>query len=251
MNLRIAQFRLLVALAAFVAVFVATSYAANRCCDIIAVNNQTGIVTAKVNDTGQSFQFRLNDNSQLKNLNVGESIYANLVAKQVSLDGKNVAGTITSVAERGAVGLGPESGKNGEILASSLRQVTLASDPADPSRKTAIVSLTYDAATASKIGKNLSVGVNGHGVELKDADHNGTFTGRVRLAEPFPTRDALRFNVKSQTLNPEKASVSVTIAGHVVPCPANCNSTLGNLFGFKDPCVLCIQFTKITITGSL
>ena len=98
MNLRNAQFRLLFALFAFIVLLVAApaAYASVPCCQITAINSQTGVVTAKVNATGQVFQFKLNDAAQVRTLKVGQAIYANMTAKQVSLDGKIPAGTILS-----------------------------------------------------------------------------------------------------------------------------------------------------------
>lgn len=61
--------------------------AANPCCAIVSINQKTGIVTAKVNATGQIFQFRVNDAATLNGLKVGQGVYANFKAAQVSLDG--------------------------------------------------------------------------------------------------------------------------------------------------------------------
>ena len=77
---------------------VQAAYAAAPCCDIIAVNTQTGVVTAKVNATGQTFQFTLKNSAQLRQLRVGQGVYANLSSKTVSLDSRTVAGNIVSTA---------------------------------------------------------------------------------------------------------------------------------------------------------
>jgi hypothetical protein len=101
MNSRSAQFRIsvtavlmfLAATAMFLLAQVQTPAAS-----ITAVNPQTGVVTAKVNATGQAFQFTLNNRSQTSQLRVGQGVYANLTARQVSLDGRSIAGTVTNVA---------------------------------------------------------------------------------------------------------------------------------------------------------
>jgi Cu/Ag efflux protein CusF len=99
MNLRIAQFRFSFALAMLITgatLMLAEGQAPAAA--ITAINSQSGLVTAKVNTTGQVFQFRLNDSAQLKSLKAGQPIYANLTTRQVSLDGRTIAGTITSTA---------------------------------------------------------------------------------------------------------------------------------------------------------
>lgn len=70
------------------------------CCVITAINSSSGIVTAKVNSTGQLFQFTLAARAALAQLRAGEGVYANFGAKQISLDGKSPAGTIMNVAAK-------------------------------------------------------------------------------------------------------------------------------------------------------
>ena len=65
---------------------------------ITAVDAKTGVVTARVNATGQQFQFKLSDPAQLNRVAVGQPIFVNLRARQVSLDGKSPAGIVVSVA---------------------------------------------------------------------------------------------------------------------------------------------------------
>ena len=69
------------------------------CCNITAINSATGVVTAKVNSTGQAFQFTLVNKAALSQLHAGQGVYANFGAKQVSLDGKSPAGTIVNIAK--------------------------------------------------------------------------------------------------------------------------------------------------------
>jgi hypothetical protein len=68
------------------------------CCPITAINGTTGIVTAKVNATGQTFQFTLTNKTLYGQLRMGKAVYANLSAKTVSLDGRTAAGSIVSIA---------------------------------------------------------------------------------------------------------------------------------------------------------
>lgn len=69
---------------------------------VTSINSSTGVVTAVVNSTGQTFQFRVTDPAQLKSLVAGQGVFANLKTSQVSFDGKTPAGTI--------IGLGPVDG---------------------------------------------------------------------------------------------------------------------------------------------
>jgi hypothetical protein len=65
------------------------------CCDITAINPSTGIVTAKVNATGKTFQFK--GSSQLLNtLKVGQGVFANFSARQVSVNGEAPCCNMTS-----------------------------------------------------------------------------------------------------------------------------------------------------------
>jgi len=68
------------------------------CCAITSVDSTTGMVTAKVNSTGQTFQFKVSDAALLHSLRIGQGIFANFKTEQVSVDGENVCCTITSVA---------------------------------------------------------------------------------------------------------------------------------------------------------
>lgn len=73
----------------------AGSLAAQPCCVITAIQ-PNGAVAARVNASGQQFQFSVPDAALLRSLKVGQGIYANLARNQVSIDGKTVCCTITS-----------------------------------------------------------------------------------------------------------------------------------------------------------
>jgi protein-disulfide isomerase len=68
------------------------------CCSVTAIDARTGNVSGKVNASGQTFVFRLTDAKLLPSLRVGQAVYANLGAKEVSLDGKSIVGPIVSIA---------------------------------------------------------------------------------------------------------------------------------------------------------
>lgn len=65
------------------------------CCAITDIQMATGIVTAKVTATGNVFQFKAPART-LASLRVGQGVFANFTAKQVSLDGRSVCCAITS-----------------------------------------------------------------------------------------------------------------------------------------------------------
>ncbi|HEV2489718.1 MAG TPA: hypothetical protein VGT03_07915 [Candidatus Acidoferrales bacterium] len=80
-------------------------------CRVTSINSSTGVVTAVVNSTGQTFHFTLTDPAQLKSLVVGQGVFANLKTSQVSFDGKTPAGTIIALGPvDGAKPLGPVDG---------------------------------------------------------------------------------------------------------------------------------------------
>jgi hypothetical protein len=74
---------------------------------ITNINANPGVITAKVNSTGEFFTFTLTNSSQLKTLKVGQRVFANFSNKHVSFDGKTAAGTVTSGPNRR-----PNSGTN-------------------------------------------------------------------------------------------------------------------------------------------
>jgi hypothetical protein len=66
------------------------------CCSVTAINAATGIVSAKVNANGEAFQFKIANANLLKELRIGAAVYANFTTREVSLDGRTIAGPITS-----------------------------------------------------------------------------------------------------------------------------------------------------------
>lgn len=79
---------------------------------ITAVDAQTSIVAAKVNATGQTFQFKIADATLLRSLKIGQGVYANLKTHQVSVDGKTTCCQIISVGPMVQGGT-PQSAQSG------------------------------------------------------------------------------------------------------------------------------------------
>jgi hypothetical protein len=66
------------------------------CCGITAMNANSGVVTARVTATGVTFQFTVASPQVLATLRIGQGVYANFTAKQVSLDGRSACCQIVS-----------------------------------------------------------------------------------------------------------------------------------------------------------
>ena len=61
---------------------------ATPCCAIVSIDARTGLIAAKVNASGQTFQFKVGSPLMTRTLRVGQAIYANFSTNQVSLDGR-------------------------------------------------------------------------------------------------------------------------------------------------------------------
>jgi lysozyme len=84
------------------------------CCVITAVDPSSGVATSKVMSTGEIFLFKVTDSATLKNLQVGQRIYANLPARRVSLNGMDSFGEILSVSPAQAVGAGTQTSSSNQ-----------------------------------------------------------------------------------------------------------------------------------------
>jgi hypothetical protein len=67
------------------------------CCGITAINKATGIVTAREKSGGRTIEIKATP-EQVKNLRVGQEIFANLETKKASLDGKTLCCGLTFAA---------------------------------------------------------------------------------------------------------------------------------------------------------
>jgi hypothetical protein len=81
------------------AAFATGAQAQAPCCSVTAINAATGVVSAKVSANSAVFQFKVTNANLLKELRVGQGVYANFMTHQISLDGKTIAGPITSGAQ--------------------------------------------------------------------------------------------------------------------------------------------------------
>jgi hypothetical protein len=100
------------------------------CCGITAVDQSTGIVTARVMSTGTIFQFKVMDSATLNNLQRGQGVFANLPAKRVSLNGKGSCCDIVSVTPAQPSGAGGQaSSTNLAVRTVSPQTVGIYHDP--------------------------------------------------------------------------------------------------------------------------
>jgi len=82
------------------------------CCTITVINARAATVTAKINSSGQTFEFRVADAKLVARLHPGQGVYANFKAKQVSLDGKTACCAITAGPSGGpGAGTAPAAGR--------------------------------------------------------------------------------------------------------------------------------------------
>ena len=86
---------------------------------VTGVNEKTGVVTGKVNSTGQVFTFTLANKASLSKVRPGQGIFVNLGKKQVSLDGKQPQGTILTLLPLGIKPGGSGSASSGSTSSGS------------------------------------------------------------------------------------------------------------------------------------
>ena len=72
--------------------------AATPCCAITEINAGTTTVSAKETATGRMFSFKVTNPNVLKSLKVGQPVYANFAARQVSIDGAAPCCNIISIS---------------------------------------------------------------------------------------------------------------------------------------------------------
>src|SRR6266403_5756084 len=74
--------------------------AAAACCKITAIDPHTGVVTARQDASGQTFQFAASP-AVLRTLRLGQGVYANLRSRQVSIDGRSACCNIVNIGPAG------------------------------------------------------------------------------------------------------------------------------------------------------
>lgn len=74
---------------------------ATPCCEIVSIDPRAGLISAKVNASGQTFQFKVASPLMTRTLRVGQTVYANFATNQVSVDGRTQCCTITQAPKGG------------------------------------------------------------------------------------------------------------------------------------------------------
>ncbi len=215
---------------------VAAAAPANPCCSITAINASTGIVTARVTATGQTFTFAAGG-SALSSLRVGQGIYANLSAKQVSLDGKTSCCAIlsTAVAAQAATSALTGSAPASTGPCCSVTAVNAQSNLATAESVTGtyfvfslnrILGITPTVSVGQKVYANFST----KAVSLDGSQQSGTIKylctatpnvpcpGHAATCEPCPVGAA---NCETQTYTAGIGCPTVTIQTLITSCAPN------------------------------
>jgi hypothetical protein len=142
------------------------------CCSIIGIDRQGGLVSAKVNATGQSFQFRPNNAAVLGAMKIGEGVYANFSTRQVSLDGNTICCTIVAMGSAPPVGIGGV--KNSEAQLSALE----CSPNQLPSGTSIHCTVRLDGKVPGPPIQSVTAQSRGHGIKVE------VTTDKPALASP-------------------------------------------------------------------
>jgi hypothetical protein len=66
------------------------------CCGVTAIDQRSGVVTARENARGRTFQFTVTNAALLRTVRIGQEVYANFTTQQVSLDGRKACCAIVN-----------------------------------------------------------------------------------------------------------------------------------------------------------
>ena len=166
------------------------------CCSITAIDARTGVVSAKVNANQEVFEFRVPDAKVLAGLHAGQAVYANFTTKQISLDGKKMVGTITSLpqASSGAKpGPGTPPANSARPPMTQLPVVTLAVGTAQRSSAPA----TANANPPRVEARTLTAAVNGQSTSAHLVNIRGLDGIEQAQGLPDGVKELLMMHVKT------------------------------------------------------
>ncbi len=193
------------------------------CCDVTSINAATGVVGAKVNSTGQSFQFKLTNQQLLQSLRVGQGVYANFTTRQVSLDGRAPSGTI--------IAIGPATAARPPVATPSVpSQPATAPKLPSPLQPAAPSSLTPAASiTSIDSGTGLvSAKVNGTGQSFQFKLTNQQLLQSLKVGQGVYAN----FTTRQVSLDGKSASGTITslslVGGKLLGGPASAGSPSGS-----------------------
>ena len=107
---------------------------AGACCSITAMNQKTGLVMAKVNATGKTFEFTAASPQMMQGLRIGQAVFANFSAHQVSVDGRVACCQITGSSPQMAAPVAPRP-----VVPQTASLPPASAPPATPATPTASV----------------------------------------------------------------------------------------------------------------
>jgi hypothetical protein len=155
-------------------------YAATPCCGVVKVDAVAGIATARDNATGRTFEFHLQ--GVATRLKVGDSVYANFSAGQVSVDG---AAPCCSIVSQSASTANPAALPAGPIDSARSRAA-----PATPCCNVVNVEAQTRMATArnNATGQTFQFKLQGAATSLKvgDAVYANFSAGQVSVDGATP-----------------------------------------------------------------
>jgi len=173
----------------------ATSAAqAAPCCTVTAINASTGLVTGRVNATGQSFTFTASG-SVLSALKVGQGVYANFTSKQVSINGASACCSITS----GAAAATPTAAAPATTVAA----------PASAPAATKPVATAATVACCSITG--IDVGTGQVTARVNATGQTFTFTASASVLSSLNVGQGIYANFTSKQISVDGKSASGTV----------------------------------------
>ena len=95
------RFIRILSVAALALALASAAHAQSPCCAITGIDARTGLISAKVNSSAETFQFKVSTPLIARTLRVGQTVYANFSTNQVSLDGRTACCTITTPPKPG------------------------------------------------------------------------------------------------------------------------------------------------------
>jgi hypothetical protein len=184
---------------------IASAAPAAACCVITAINASTGVVTGRVNASGQIFTFTASG-SVLSSVKVGQGVYANFTSKQVSINGTTACCSIAS----GSAAAAP---------AAANPAVTLTEPAAAPATTkaapTAAPTVAAPAAACCGITA-IDVGTGDVTARVTSTGQTFTFTANSSVLNSLKVGQAVYANLTTKQVSLD----GKTISGTIIATPA-------------------------------
>ena len=188
---------------------IASAAPAAACCVITAINASTGVVTGRVNASGQIFTFTASG-SVLSSVKVGQGVYANFTSKQVSINGTTACCSIAS----GSAAAAP---------AAANPAVTLTEPAAAPATTkaapTAAPTVAAPAAACCGITA-IDVGTGDVTARVTSTGQTFTFTANSSVLNSLKVGQAVYANLTTKQVSLDGKTISGTIIATPAATPA-------------------------------